>query len=487
MSLVQVGYFQRHPVGEQQFTTTGTSSFIVPNDVYSISAVVIGGGGGAVYSSGGASGGGGGDLRYINNLDVTPGETLTITVGTGGTKSATTATAGGFSRIARGVTTLLEAAGGGGGNGTSGSGTKNGTSSTISGNIGGGNGGLSEATGNNCSGGGGAGGYSGTGGTGSNNAAGTSGTGGAAGGGGGAGSNGTGGAGGGVGFDGEGDNGTGGGIGLNGGGGSGGTAGTGGVGAAGAGGLYGGGGGGSDTNTAANASNGGQGAVRIVWGPNRFFPTTNVDRKVEFLTSTTSTTNTITIPATAEEGDIAILFDGGAGGTTATAGAGGPTGWTTILNQLVNDAGGNSMRCICSYKILSLGEAGTSITGMDAPADGKIMLVFRPNFTIANVTAVTIGNVVSLADAVLQTITLTSATLPAIGCAHMRAGTGGGNGTVTTRSVTNLTEVSNGTFQYAYYAVENSVNTVVDATADFADSGTNGLQTFYLNLDGAYS
>lgn len=105
--------------GQQQWTAVGAFSFVVPAGVTSIAAVVIGGGGGGANTSNGYSylggGGGGGALVYHNAIPVTPGETLTISVGNGGfgaTGSLSNGSPGGFSYIKRGSTTLLHAGGG---------------------------------------------------------------------------------------------------------------------------------------------------------------------------------------------------------------------------------------------------------------------------------------------------------------------------------------------------------------------------------------
>ena len=128
--------------GQQLFTSTGT--FTVPSGVTSISAVCVGGGGGGTYSGSADRGGGGGGLRYITTLAVTPGESLSVVVGSGGITGSALATSGGNSSISRGATVLLEAGGGTGGyNGTGASGASGGTGSTIAGVIGGGNGGSS--------------------------------------------------------------------------------------------------------------------------------------------------------------------------------------------------------------------------------------------------------------------------------------------------------------------------------------------------------
>lgn len=294
------------------YTTAGTYSWVVPTGVTSVAAVAIGAGGGARGGTSCRSGGGGG-LAYVNGISVTPGETLTVTVGAGGVGSNGTGstTDGGNSTLKRGCTTLV---GAGGGKGTPG-GYVGGAPIVGTGGTGG--------TGAFKYGGGGAGGYSGNGGAGSDfNANGAAGAGG---GGGGGGSlwvvsapcsttlySGSGG-GGGTGIYGAGSSGAGGCKGyacspsyivVGGAGGGGGSAstGTGTNGTAGglqwfpsimyngnggAGGLFGGGGGtgGQSSNSCGNFFNGtggtgGRGAVRIVWaGGSRgapSFPSTNV-------------------------------------------------------------------------------------------------------------------------------------------------------------------------------------------------------------------
>lgn len=240
------------PSGEALFTTPGAHSWVVPNGVTSVSAVVVGGGGNGKSNG---PGGGGGGLAYRNSIPVQPGDTLTITVGALSGASI-------FGNQLVKATGALGATPGcpvgtfdGGGCGGSG----------IGGAAGGGAGG-------------GAGGYGGKGGDGGTAAEpiGQAGTGG---GGGGGGQTGTlycnGGGGGGVGLYGQGDSGLGGAPsqggyscigGAGGGGGSMGAPG----GTGGPGGLYGGGGGSSYQS--GGAQPGAQGAVRVIWGTGRSFP-----------------------------------------------------------------------------------------------------------------------------------------------------------------------------------------------------------------------
>ena len=68
-------------VGQQVFTSDGT--FTVPAGVTAVSVVVVGGGGGGgpTPGPGYGGGGGGGALAYKNNISVTPGASITVTVG----------------------------------------------------------------------------------------------------------------------------------------------------------------------------------------------------------------------------------------------------------------------------------------------------------------------------------------------------------------------------------------------------------------------
>lgn len=242
--------------GEKTFAIQATEqSWVVPAGVYDIQAVLIACGGSGVNNKT-ADGGRGGDLRWINRLAVTPGETLYVLAPITDTVDA---------YIRRGDTILLRA--------------RSGKSATPSTTIrlpfiGGGNGGLGGVANVAASipgGGGGAGGYSGDGGNGGtgNLIPPTAGSGGAGGGGAGWTYNGLnyGAAGGGVGFKEEGDSGDAGvysavnATGASGKGGSGGSDGTGGSGS-----IYGSGAG------SGGAYGGGRGFARIIWGSNRTFP-----------------------------------------------------------------------------------------------------------------------------------------------------------------------------------------------------------------------
>ena len=262
-------YVEPPVIGGHRYTTAGTYTWTCPTGVTSVCVVCVGAGG-----SGGAYGGSGGSLAYKNNITVVPGQSYTIVAGA--TNSVTGAVAP-YTEAAEDSSALgTTATGGEGGY----SGTSSSQYKSIGSNYdGGGRGGLASSDfygaipeGGNAyreGAGGGAGGYNGDGGTaGQGPASGTSGSGGAGGGGSVGSSGGTGG--GGVGLFGQGSNGaaatanqsT--------------TGGAGGSGGATGGNPYGGqfGAGsaamGSTTPTAAQT-----GAVRIIWGDGRSFPSTN--------------------------------------------------------------------------------------------------------------------------------------------------------------------------------------------------------------------
>lgn len=274
---VNINFTAPPPQGQTLYSSPGTYTFTVPARTTTLSAVAIGGGGGGSYIWSYGPGGGGG-LAWARDISVTPGETFTVVVGSGG--SAWTYNQGngyaGNSYLQRnsGGQIICRGYGSGQGGPNSNGGASGGFDYTGTG--GGGRGGYTNWQWNYS--GAGAGGYAGRGGEG------TYGYNPGYGGGGAAGSTysstwGTPG-GGGTGIYGQGADGVGRGQGVGGGGGSGGQNGQNGepyysysrnhI----YGGQYGGGAGGSGSQNYGGGF-GGSGGVRIIWGPNRFYPSTN--------------------------------------------------------------------------------------------------------------------------------------------------------------------------------------------------------------------
>lgn len=92
-----------------QFTTAGTSAWVVPAGVTKAKVRIWGGGGGGATLPNATTGYGGGGGAYAEaTLTVTPAESLTVIVGAGGALGTT----GGNSQILRGATSLVLAVGG---------------------------------------------------------------------------------------------------------------------------------------------------------------------------------------------------------------------------------------------------------------------------------------------------------------------------------------------------------------------------------------
>jgi hypothetical protein len=270
------------------YTIPGTYSWTAPEGVTSVSVVAVGGGGGGLSRTNDTGhGGGGGGLGWKNNITVVPGQTYTVVVGSGGLRLSTfvpgeSAENGGDSYFIS-LNTVSGLGGAGGEYDTST------PQAGFTGDGGGWGGVVSAHSGpdgatHRATGGGGAGGYgvNSNGGGSTIDSAGTAGTGGGGGGGGAGGLNDAAGGGGGVGLYGLGADGAGGaysdGNGGPGGGGSGGESGSadpGNIARPANGGLYGGGGGGSENSN--ENGDGAGGAVRIIWGLNRLFPSTNTE------------------------------------------------------------------------------------------------------------------------------------------------------------------------------------------------------------------
>jgi hypothetical protein len=273
--------------GQAAFTTPGTFTWTAPAGVTEVSVVCVGGGGGGSQSTNAGSGAGGGGLGWRNRILVTPGNSYAVQVGAGGTRPATTTVgSGGAGGQSFFINATIVAGNGGAAAADNAATTPAGGTFVGDGGGNGGAGGTRVNT-DQAGGGGGAGGYTGAGGRGGGTLTPTAGSGGGGGGGGNANAaSGTAGSGGGVGILGAGANGAAGLVSTDGKGGGGGSGGGNGAffnsatasvyanGTFNTPGIYGGGAGASDV-AGNEISAGGGGAVRIIWGPNRAFPSTN--------------------------------------------------------------------------------------------------------------------------------------------------------------------------------------------------------------------
>ena len=450
---VLVWYKEEELGGQVAYTTPGTYSWTAPAGVTSVCVVCVGGGGGGMYFFGSGSGyqyamngGSGGGLAWLNDYAVTPGNSYTVVVGAGGDDGAYSSgsTAGGDSYFA----TTSTCRGGGGLPGRYNQDIAGGTytvNALLGTSSGGGNGGGVDSRSYyqyGPAGGGGAGGYSGDGGDGRDNyfSSGEDGSGGG-GAGGGASNNSTyenhiSGGGGGVGILGEGASGVGQSDGS-GQGGSGGASTAAPTNAAGVldGGLYGGGGGGkSSSYWGSHAGQGGGGAVRIIWGEGRAFPSTNTgDVAVtamallfntrtydEYIASGPSfDTNTATLTTSLSAGsvgDLAILWERRITAHYSSQPASNTnSGWTSIGTG-VTDAQ-NEFRHDFSYKIMTSSDISSgSITSGQAEVIQHTILFFTPSKSITYVSpyGYTYDSGAGTLSSQTQSITTSGASAPVI-------------------------------------------------------------------------
>ena len=108
-----------------------------------------------------------------------------------------------------------------------------------------------------------------------------------------------------------------------------------------------------------------------------------VPKTLAYVAGAISSGSTITIPAAAQAGDLAVLYDLARNVIASYPTLVTPSGWTTLLDL----QGNGNTSSILSYKILEAGDPGATITGMDGnSADAKSLVVFRATPSLAGVT-----------------------------------------------------------------------------------------------------
>jgi hypothetical protein len=453
---------------QHNFTTTGSSNLVVTAPGPVNYAMVGGGGAGQSISSGayiGSGGGGGGQVQQ--GTFTTTATTYAVVVGTGGSPSTGTPTAAG-STSAFGITAL------GGSTGATISASNTGASGANSGNSNAGGTGL--VTTNTGAAGGGGGGDGGVGVNAStvNNA----GAGGAptaistvslfstrpllgSGGGGGVWSAaqfpGVSGAtaAGGTGYGGQGSGGS-----------------TAGVAAAA---NTGGGGGGTGRAATSGSALGGFGASGAVFVN---YPLEN-PFTLTFITSSTSSTSSITIPATAQIGDLAFVFDHAWNSSTTPPTQVGyqASSWLalTSFSQTINPAN----RISVQRKILVSGDPGTAITGMTGTGMRKTMLIYRPSYPINTVFQGTPAVSASSASITARTMPLQSV-FPSLYFGVYCTTTSN----ISTRgsSITATREISNTGLQYIKTFEFNTSNPSSFTVGALADGGSNVLGAYSFSV-----
>lgn len=133
----------------------------------------------------------------------------------------------------------------------------------------------------------------------------------------------------------------------------------------------------------------------------------SVVRTLTFVDSAVSSGASITIPAAAQENDIAFLADASQLGEDNLI----PSGFTSLANA----SSESSLRLRTSYRVLGAAPGGTSATGMDGDfTDQKIMLVFRPNQPASSIAIPTWGAEATQNNPSAQTVSASGQTQPLV-------------------------------------------------------------------------
>lgn len=200
---------------------------------------------------------------------------------------------------------------------------------------------------------------------------------------------------------------------------------------------------------------------------------------LSYVTEDGGISTTVTIPASAAVGDLAILVNAARGASAPALVT--PAGWTNLVNMA--DA---AQRITAHYKVLASGEPGSVLTGMDGSfAETLQILIFRPNAPINTVTPSTFSSQVTGADPTLQTVSASGQTVPllVLGCLTDQEITAPAFSTASPAFDAEIAEAGSGSAIAIRtgYKIYNS--SPADHSVDMADEGSgNGLWSGYLKL-----
>jgi hypothetical protein len=203
-----------------------------------------------------------------------------------------------------------------------------------------------------------------------------------------------------------------------------------------------------------------------------------------FVDSSGVTNNrTLTIPATAQSGDIAVIADNinTAGTTTA------PSGWTLISSDSV----GSNITLTSYYKVLNSADPGSTVTSPDTSTTDHFMLcvVFRPN-TLSFISGVTVNGLSGQAttgDPTTKTSSMSGSATPTIGfIVFAQRGSNNAAMNITTTPsgdgfASTLDESSRNVLR-TYYKIYDFGSTPENMTGDLGDSGAQAIQAWHLTF-----
>lgn len=196
-------------------------------------------------------------------------------------------------------------------------------------------------------------------------------------------------------------------------------------------------------------------------------------RRSEFIDSASiADSTTITVPSTASPGDIAILVDT-AYGLFSTPSAVIPSGWT----EFISSSSISYMRICWSWKVLTQGNIGASVTGMPGFTSEKVLAVFRIYNSKRSPSIVSIHSQLTSGNPSSQNVQASNYGYGSITCGYYRTSS---NAAWVSGAFDNSNINANArpTQVLLGYKLNNLTNS--DNTIDAADNGTNTLGSWLI-------
>jgi hypothetical protein len=191
---------------------------------------------------------------------------------------------------------------------------------------------------------------------------------------------------------------------------------------------------------------------------------------VDFTTSSGDTQPSISIPATAQAGDLAIYY-------TAATGLAINKVFPPDFTEVREDHDVDDARMVSGYKILTSSDAGAALTGMNDDHEFSAVMVFRPSRPITSVNTFSVNGQATIVDPSPQTIDMSLApSYNAILAVAFMVGT-----TTVVESVPgSMTLVAPSSNSHAFYQIFNTGDALTNLTVDMPDEGDNAMQSWGL-------
>lgn len=198
--------------------------------------------------------------------------------------------------------------------------------------------------------------------------------------------------------------------------------------------------------------------------------------------NTTTNNNSVTVPSTAQPGDIAIIADNV---DTISANPGAPTNWTEIRH----DFSSGNIGLGTYYKVLTESDINASVASQNTSTTDHFMLcaVFRPSSFIGTLTVGGQAGSATTANPASITLSISGIAVPLIGfVVFAQRGSNNANFSIAVTptnsgSVTTLDESSRNVLRL-YYLFYAAGTTPANTSADLNDNGAQAQQCWYIRF-----